>query len=86
MDFNGLATSLDVCYAYKVLFAIRRSGTTNCAMLHSDQKRPIQFRIGLFWLLIAGLEFVVGATLMLCETQSTLGSGVSEEEQSKRLF
>ena len=39
-----------------------------------------------FLLLIAGLEFVVGATLMLCETQSTLGSGVSEEEQSKRLF
>ena len=29
-------------------FAIHRSYTTNYAMLHSDQKRPIQFRIGLF--------------------------------------
>ena len=27
-----------------------------------------------FLLLIAGFEFVVGATLMLCETQSTLGT------------
>ncbi len=39
-----------------------------------------------FLLLKAGTDPTVKTTTKLCETQSTLGSGVSEQKQSKRLF